>query len=182
MRTFMAVRIVATPALEIVLSQLSRLRPSLKVVAADELHVTLPFLGETRADQVPELAAALQAVAAAEHVQSLKIHGLGAFPSISRPNVVWAGFENPVPLVRWSDRLWERCEALGFAREARPFHPHITLARVKSVPPASLIGEIQQKSATDLGDTTIDALVLFRSDPGPAGPCYTSIASARLPP
>ena len=180
MRTFIAVRIPATPALTIMLSQLLQLRPPPKVADVNELHVTLPFLGETHANQVPQLAAILQDVANVEHAATLTIRGLGAFPKIVHPHVVWAGFEDPAPLMRWNDRLWERCEALGFRREARPYHPHVTLARVKLDPPECLPEFIQQNSAADFGPLTIDRLELFRSDLGPAGPVYTSLASAML--
>lgn len=180
MRTFIAVRIPATPALTVMLSQLRQLRPPLKVADANELHVTLPFLGETRAEQVPELAAILEDVANVEHTVTLAIRGLGAFPQIEHPHVVWAGFEDPAPLVRWADRLWNGCETLGFRREARPFHPHVTLARLKLDPPESLLVEVQQNSMADFGTVKIDRLELFRSDLGPAGPVYTSLASAML--
>lgn len=180
MRTFIAVGIPATPALTVMLSQLMQLRPPLKVADANELHVTLPFLGETHANQVPQLAGILQDVANVEHAVTLTIRGLGAFPQIAHPHVVWAGFEDPARLVRWADRLWDGCEALGFRREARLFHPHVTLARVKLDPPESLPEVIQQNSAADFGTVKIDRLELFRSDLGPAGPVYTSLTSAML--
>ena len=182
MRTFIAVRIPSVHSIDSVLRHLSMLQPALRTIAPDQLHVTLAFLGETDESLLPELTQILQDVAATETVHELAVRGLGVFPRITHPTVVWAGFANPGPLVRMADQLARRCEALGFAREARPFQPHLTLARVKAKPPEELAGYIQARVDADFGSVTISSLELSRSDLEPAGPVYTSLVCAPLTP
>ena len=180
MRTFIAVRIPGLHSIDSVLRHLSMLQPALRTVASDQLHVTLVFLGETDESLLPELTQILHDVAVTEAPHTLALRGLGVFPRITHPTVVWAGFTDPGPLVRMAEQLVRRCEALGFAREARPFHPHLTLARVKAKPPDELAGYIQARADADFGSVTISSLELYRSDMGPAGPVYTSLVRASL--
>ena len=182
MRTFIAVRIPSVQSITSVLQHLSKLQPALKTVASDQLHVTLTFLGETDESLLPDLTQILHDVAATEAIHELALQGLGAFPRLAHPTVVWVGFADPGPMVRMAELLAARCEALGFAREARPFQAHLTLARVKAKPPESLAGYIQDRADTDFGTATISSLELFRSDPGPAGPVYTRLVCASLTP
>ena len=178
MRTFIAVRIPATHAIEQTLRQLATMQPPLRLVAPHQCHVTLAFLGDTDTRLFPELATILREVAATESVQQLSLKGLGVFPRMASPRVVWAGFESPDPLHRMASLLAERCERLGFAREDRPFHPHVTLARVKLAVPAPLADFVRQRATTDLGTVTVSGLVLFRSEPRQSGLEYTEMAAA----
>jgi 2'-5' RNA ligase len=180
MRTFIAVRIPVTDPISSVIRQLQTMRPALKVVSDDQLHVTLKFLGETDDSVVPRLGSLLHAIAATEAACEMNLTGLGAFPQVSRPNVVWAGFVDSGPLVRLASSLESRCEALGFPREARPFRPHLTLARTKAAPPESLPEFIRDRGNTWFGTVGIRALDLYRSDLQPAGPTYTSLLSVPL--
>lgn len=180
MRTFIAVRIPVTEPISLVIRQLQTMRPALKVVATDQLHVTLKFLGETDASLVPRLGSLLHEIAATESTGEMTLAGLGAFPQISRPSVVWAGFVDPEPLVRLATSLESRCEALGYPREARPFRPHLTLARIKSAPPDSLAEFIRDRDDLMFGTVGIRALELYRSDLQSGGPTYTSLVSVPL--
>jgi 2'-5' RNA ligase len=180
MRTFIAVRIPVTEPISSVIRQLRSMRPGLKVVPTDQLHVTLKFLGETDDSLVPRLGSLLHEIAATEATCEMNLAGLGAFPNLARPAVVWAGFVDPESLVRLASSLESRCEALGFPCEARPFRPHLTLARIKSAPPESLAELIRGRIDTRFETVTIRALELFRSDLLSAGPTYTSLVSVPL--
>src|SRR4051812_27622339 len=117
MRTFIAIPISSTEALQSAMSELQSMRPALKMISFDQLHVTTAFLGETDESQVPHLAEIVQEIAGSVFVPRLILRGLGAFPSLSRPTVVWVGFANPDALIRLADQLASRCEQLGFVRE-----------------------------------------------------------------
>lgn len=180
MRAFFAVRIPATPALERTSHELAAMQPAMRMANTAELHVTLAFLGETDDSLLPDLMEGLRAVASTEKVQALTLHGLGVFPREERPNVVWAGFDGPEPLRSMARLLADRCERLGFPREKRPYHPHVTLARIKRAPPATLGAFVRARASLELGDVTLSALTLFRSDTRATGPVYTELGSVSL--
>lgn len=98
-----------------------------KWVRDDKLHLTLQFLGE----QPPERAARAAELARTIHVPrfELTIGGYGAFPDSMRPHVLWLGVHgNVAPLAR---ALGEALASDGFPLEAREYHPHITIARLR---------------------------------------------------
>jgi 2'-5' RNA ligase len=180
MRTFIAIPAPSTRPLEAILKLLSSWQPALRPVAPDKLHLTLKFLGETEESQIPKLTEILLEAAASERQQSVTYRGLGTFPRIERPTVVWTGLAEPTPWVRVADLLARRCEELGFPREERPFQPHVTLARVKSRPPEKLADLVQDQLTAELGQATFTSLALFRSDLLPAGPEYTCLCEAQF--
>lgn len=162
------------------LQRLGKLRPPLKMITVDQLHVTSVFLGETDESLIPQLAEIVDRIARSNVAETVSLRGIGAFPKVTRPTVVWAGFADSSLLIRLADQLAECCESLGFPREARPYQPHLTLARVKTQPPRDLADLIAEHSATELGSVKIKSLVLFRSELGATGPTYTPIVSASL--
>lgn len=180
MRTFLAVPISATDELRSMLQQLAELRPRLKTISEDQLHVTSVFLGETDESLLPELKEIVNRVSGSLNSERVALRGLGAFPQDTRPTVVWAGFASSTPLIRLADILNTECELLGFPRETRPYYPHLTLARVKAQPPDELAELIRKHTATDFGTAMISNLTLFRSDLGPAGPTYTPLIGANF--
>jgi 2'-5' RNA ligase len=100
-------------------------------VAQDALHVTLKFLGEVPAEREEEIVAALHRAAAGARPFTLMVTGFGAFPSVARPRVVWIGCERAPALELLQHRVEQEMAQIGFPLEGRPFHPHITLGRVK---------------------------------------------------
>ncbi len=93
------------------------------------IHLTLKFLGEIEPSLIPVLASALRSVSASSF--ALCIRGLGAFPNLHNPRVIWCGIEGDVRnLESLQADVEASCESLGLEREARPFHPHLTLGRV----------------------------------------------------
>lgn len=96
------------------------------------LHLTLKFLGECPAGQVPEIEAAIARAAARVQPFDLILGGFGAFPSLRNPRVLWLAAEATPPLrVLKQDLEWE-LSPLGFAREIRAFQPHLTLGRART--------------------------------------------------
>ncbi len=145
----------------------------------DNLHVTLKFLGMIDDAQLEPLAAVVASVAARHPPLSAEVHGLGTFPPHRTARVVFAdiarGREGLISIAR---DLEAECAALGFERETRDAHPHITLARIKPGP--RFERETAFPARSDCGLATIDTLTLFRSAPGPSGPAYTSLAEQPL--
>jgi 2'-5' RNA ligase len=181
-RCFIAVKIPGFDPLRRIIQDLGNMGRALKAVDADNLHVTLKFLGNTTVELVDNIRAELEAATRCRRPSGLTVVGLGAFPHAQRPNVVWAGFEGDgvETLAGLAGDLESRLERLGFASENRPFVPHLTLARVKAKPPESLEKLLLRNAKTPFGATTIEHVELIRSELGPDGPRYTVLATSRL--
>lgn len=175
-RAFFAVRVPATRTVENVLDALRGMGRALKCVDAGQLHITLKFLGDTKLEQLDPIAAIAGLICAGERPFEFQVRGLGAFPHAGRPTVVWAGVRGGEGLVRLATQLETSLVPLGFPAEGRPFKPHLTLARVKARPPTELAGLLGNNADTEYDPVRVDAIELFRSDPGSDGPVYSSLA------
>lgn len=133
MRLFVALNFPA-PVRERVWRAASPLREAnlpVRWVGADRLHLTLQFLGRVEEHRLADLEAALRAVGAEAEPFELRLDGVGAFPSLARPRVVWLGVEAPPALGRLQAEVVRETAGLGFQPEERPFHSHITLGRTR---------------------------------------------------
>jgi 2'-5' RNA ligase len=155
----------------------------IKWVAPSNLHLTLKFLGSTEESALPAITHALAQAASAHKGFNLALMGAGAFPS-PRAKVIWAGVDAPETLALMAADVDSTMEPLGFERDARPFHAHITLGRVKdrlTEPEAVRLGKtIEAYAAHDAGTIAVGAVSLSRSDLQPSGPVYTCIQRSYL--
>lgn len=179
-RAFIAVEIPAPAALRTVIPQLEQMGRAVRVVSTDGMHVTLKFLGDINPAAVPPIAQALKAAVQGTSAFEARMVGLGAFPHADRPSVVWVGFEDAEPLVAIAERLEKGLRPLGFRRERREFQPHVTLARVRSKPPAELAELLNELASTPFGVVAIDSVKLIRSELRPEGSLYTELESVPL--
>ncbi len=157
-------------------------RLRVKWVRAGQVHVTLQFLGDVDTGLLPKLTGGLRGAFRDLPPFPVRWGGLGAFPSTVRPRVIWAGSKEGADLLRTLHGLTLAVtEPLGFAREERPFSPHVTLGRVKEggrVP--DITAELRAESGGDLGECQIDRVYLVRSELRPDGPVYTTVDSFPL--
>jgi 2'-5' RNA ligase len=134
MRTFIAI-----PIPDECRRMLGRLQADLRACRADvrypalpSIHLTLKFLGEVNSEIVPDLAASIQSAVDANIGFELRLRGLGCFPNERSPRVVWCGIEGETEnLSELYRHVESACAVHGFPPEGRPFHPHLTLGRVK---------------------------------------------------
>lgn len=146
-------------------------------VAPATYHVTLKFLGWSRPEVVEALRDRVGAALAGVRAVEIECRGLGAFPSADKARVVWAGID-PAGATRLGEMVEkiERATAeLGFAREKRAWHGHVTLGRVKS--PADVRGLLSAVPEQAYRYSWVDSLVLFESQMKKDGSEYTEIAS-----
>jgi len=151
-------------------------------VRPDAIHLTIKFLGQRPAEEVDQIAAAVAPAVAACPSLRLRPAGVGVFPSLNRPRVIWAGLSGDVEdLIRLAGRVDEVLAPLDFAPEKRPFSPHLTLGRVKSgrgrvrlIEALALLGGWEGPEM-DAGELT-----LFRSQLNPAGAVYTPLVRLGL--
>lgn len=166
------------------MNELRRDVPRAKWVARDELHVTLVFLGDVASEQIPALCENVQPVCERWAPFSVRIQGLSAFPNLNRPRVFWAGVDQGADLLAsLQDELAASLEPLGFVRESRPFHPHVTLARLEAN--RRQRPEPLRLTPSDLtwtaGCFPITDVKLLRSDlSAPSGKRYSVMASFPL--
>ena len=180
-RGFIAVDIPTSPSLDAFAAELRRASPALKVVDTGQLHLTIKFLGETEEGLIPEIATAIREACANLRPFEVHVRGTGAFPSLSRMNVIWVGVERADPLVRIAESLEESLEALGFPREKRSWKAHGTLARVKGRPEIDRIRRTIESHATDaFGTHQVDAIHLKKSVLMPEGARYSVVETVRL--
>ena len=146
------------------------------------IHLTLKFLGDVHTERVGSLLAAMDEASRSFEYSSLalKLSGLGVFPNAREPRVLWAGVEGDLEaLGRLQMLMDEALYDLDFARERRPFRPHLTLGRVRdqvSQPERRRIGELMRQTRL-AGSHTWEAgeIHLIRSTLAPGGAIYDSI-------
>jgi RNA 2',3'-cyclic 3'-phosphodiesterase len=146
-------------------------------VRAENLHVTLKFIGEAAPNKVDEIVAALFTVRS-EQPAELRFRGLGFFPGEKRPRVLWAGIESSAELAAIARDIEHHLEPLGFSREKRAFTPHLTLARFE--PPGiseRLQAVVSENAERDFGGLRASKFHLIESKLKPSGAEYTTLHS-----
>lgn len=145
-----------------------------KTVEEENLHITLKFMGEVPEHRVKNVINTLLNIK--YDPIYVEIAGVGAFPSRSFPRVVWAGVRRGSEEIRRLAETVERAlTPLGIRRETRPFHPHVTLARVKQ-PCGAVHRFLEENKESSFGSFTVHYFVLFQSTLTPSGPIYTELA------
>lgn len=148
-------------------------------VRPEMLHVTLAFLGERSDVEAREASRVVEELAHGRAPLRVTLHGLGAFPSVARPRVVWLGLDDPSG-VRQLHRAFERERArLGVPAEGRAYHPHVTLGRVPGESPTLRDALAPGLPVHDFqADVTLTSVDLMRSETTPAGLHYSVVTAA----
>ncbi len=146
------------------------------------LHLTLKFLGEIRAERLADVEAALARVAAATPPFTLALEGFGAFPTLRRPRVIWMGAQ-ATPELRClkQDLEWALADC-GFEAETRAFHPHLTLGRADAEDGAGAFRRLDELVAgIDVtSQVAVHTLDLMRSQLSREGAEYSVHSAAKL--
>ena len=162
-------------------ADLRRRAPRVAWVRAENLHVTLRFLGALDEGALARVGAALATATAETAPFRLTLHGLGGFPTAQAARVVWAGVTAGAEAL---DGLHARLEAAlareGFPPEGRSFHPHVTLGRAREPRSAPALGGDLTARRAPFGEVLVDAAHLMRSDLGPGGARYSVLAAGPL--
>lgn len=187
-RAFIAVELNAA-ARESVARVMSDLRAAagdgVRWVRPEGVHLTLKFLGDIDTGSVPAISGALDRCAAPSQPFTLILEGVGAFPNLRRPRVVWVGLGRELePLMELQQSVEGELEALGFARERRAFTPHLTLGRVRDGATQQQLRALSEAvagaSVERDAHVPVRELALMKSDLRPTGAVYTQLHAARL--
>jgi 2'-5' RNA ligase len=177
-RAFVGIRIDPEVTRQIYEAQ-ARLEQPLKGirwVKDQSLHLTLKFLGEIPEERVAAVGDALERAARSRERFVFGCRGLGVFPDIRRPRVLWAGLEGKW-LVPLAAAVEERLEAAGFARERREFKPHLTIGRWREFDGRAelLRQQLEHWTDHDFGVSPVNEVIFFQSVLKPDGAVYTPL-------
>jgi 2'-5' RNA ligase len=151
-------------------------------IPAENLHLTLQFLGAVPEERVAQVTEAVTAAAAAAQPLSLEVRGAGGFPNARRARVLWLGLHGEVePARALVADLGRRLAPLGFAPEARPWSAHLTIGRARDPRGApGLAGALASQAEGEGVPWRAADLVLFESHLSPKGPRYEVVARAGI--
>ena len=148
----------------------------------EKLHLTLKFIGEIEpARALGDLVRALEASASSVAPFAISIEGTGAFPPKGVPRVLWLGVsDREGGLARLQQRLEDECARRHFARDERPFHPHLTVARMRAPAGARELAALHQQTPFKTEAFNVSEIVLMRSELGAQGSRYTALSRHAL--
>ncbi|MGB9799151.1 MAG: RNA 2',3'-cyclic phosphodiesterase [Thermanaerothrix sp.] len=151
-------------------------------VTPENIHLTLKFLGDIKTESVQFLTHHLPIIAKAYSPFTLHLRGLGVFPGLRHPRVLWVGVEAPTPLFDLQRDIEALTQRLGVPPENRPFTPHVTLGRIQAdfgpQDQALLETQLQTPISAFHMLLQVNQVALFRSDLFPTGARYTLLFHA----
>ncbi len=152
---------------------------AIKPVEDENIHLTIRFIGEVHETYLPRIHECMDMMRTVKHF-SMKVAGIGAFPSPARPRVIWAGVVDGIRELKELRAIADRC-LRGIAQPDRHgFSPHITLARVKGHVGSCIRDIIERHKDTVIGETPVTKVVLKQSRLTPKGPIYTDLYTVNL--
>jgi 2'-5' RNA ligase len=187
-RTFIAVDLPSSvlDALGQISTQLQEKLPGTPVRWVDyqKMHLTLKFLGDISTENISMVEKILQSEGAKRPIMEIGIGGLGAFPKMRHPRVIWIGVEAPPDLFDLRRGIEDGVARLGYNYDKYEFTPHLTLGRISrkaSARDVRTVGNVLHEFHVGfIGVARIDAVHLYRSDLQPDGAIYTRLYSAPL--
>ncbi len=187
-RSFIAIKLPpnAKEGLAQLRTQLERAEhPFVKWVNPEGVHLTLKFLGNIPSKQVAEITEAIDKATKGTSPFHLEISGLGGFPNLKQPRVLWVGIGGEIDkLLRLQRNIDLALAPLGFAKEERPFVPHLTLARIRqgaSPKERKSFGELVMSTSFETSySVNVETISLMRSQLTPEGAIYTCLSVAAL--
>jgi 2'-5' RNA ligase len=154
-----------------------------KWVRPQSIHLTLKFLGDTATADTDKIAEAMTLAARGCPIVSLTAKGIGVFPNVRRPRVIWAGLIGQLEtLVNLQQTLDAHLADLGFARDTRAFKSHLTLGRIKGkIAPDRMKAAIDKLKEFESESFETNRMILFKSELRPTGAVYTRLRQIALP-
>ena len=183
-RTFVAVEIdsaIRTKAVELI-GALRAADADVKWVEAENLHITLQFLGEVPNDLIAPVCKAVEQGAAEAPAFDLEIGGAGAFPNSNRPRTLWIGAKaGAEQMAELHENVALALSELGCQDEERRFQTHLTIGRTRSGRNVAELGRlIREQAEFHAGRMRVEKATVFSSMLVRGGPLYRVLGTARL--
>jgi len=182
-RTFIAIELPADVRARIA-QHIACLRHGLPDVRAswsreDNLHLTLKFLGNVSLADIPKVSNAVERVTKPMSTFEVAVSGCGLFPPQGRPSVLWLGTQAS-GLQALHAPIEEELAEAGFARESRPFRPHLTIARLRHPQGARQLAELHESLGFTPIEFDVSEVVVFKSELLKDGSKHTAISGHKL--
>jgi 2'-5' RNA ligase len=161
-------------------TRLDQKAAKMKLVERENIHFTWRFFGDTSSSKIEPMKDVLCRLSASPF--EIRIRGVGAFPGVRRPRVIWIGVsDNHDKMCTLKNETDNLLSELGYSRETRKFHPHATIARVRRVHDRDLMQEnLESLAQLDVGTMVVSNLRLTKSTLTPSGPIYETIWEIEL--
>jgi len=160
---------------------LKEARADIKWAGAQNMHLTLKFLGDAEAPKIEEIKKVLDEVSSENGPFEISLFKLGAFPGLDRPRVIWIGVDAGCAEVeKLAKFIEEKIENLGFPKNQSPINAHITLGRVKSGKNKAPLKEKLLSTEAEPKSCKVKSITLFQSSLTPQGAVHTAVHIAEL--
>lgn len=175
-RTFIAIKISSEleQAFKKLLEELKRVQCNVKWVNPESVHLTLKFLGNLTKTKIGEVLEGTKEASRDFSSFQIRTKERGAFPSIKRPRVFWVGLEaDSQTLIQLQNKIDDELSGLGFEKDTRRFHPHLTVGRVRS---PKNIGKVIQKFVEypfPEIEFKVEQILIMKSELTPKGALYS---------
>ena len=167
MRCFIAIELPeeVKSALSDIEDELKKTKADVRWVKPDNIHLTLKFLGNIEEKTTEEIIRKMEDICRRYNPIFLEIKGMGAFPSLKSPRVVWIGIYDNNNLKSLQEEIDRAMESIGFEGEDRAFTAHLTLGRFRSNTDKNKLLEAMKLHENDVfGSINVQSLSLMRSD------------------
>jgi 2'-5' RNA ligase len=180
-RVFCAIELPQT-ARRLVLAHIARLKEKVPHAKASwardaNLHLTLKFLGEIPTTSVTDFSTAMSLAVTEVQPFSIRFEQTGIFPTHGQPRVLWIGInDQSSKLAELHARIEEESARAGFAKETRPFHPHLTIARLRHADNARALTVAHKQMEFEPVEIAVAELLVIRSELSSEGSKYTVVS------
>jgi 2'-5' RNA ligase len=181
-RSFIALptQSIAQQAIAEIQAKLKATQANVKWESQDKFHITLVFLGNVEQPKLELLSTTLAKSVLQFPSFTIAYESIGAFPNIHNPRVVWIGAKSSQTVLDLQATTGRICAEFGFPQEARVFHPHITLGRVKETHNFVRLTEAIKTITFEPIETFCSEILLMKSELYPSGSIYTILKSLPL--
>jgi len=182
LRTFIALELPPSviSLLEKVQEDLKSMGLPAKWVRPENIHLTLKFIGNINPGDIDKIGGAMMDAVDDFAAITLVAGGVGVFPGIKRPRVIWVGLGGQIQSLFTMQRMLEdKLADLGFNKEKKPFKGHLTLGRFRQTVNPNTIRQIMREHANLYSEEfTVRRIILFKSDLKPTGAVYSQLQQA----
>lgn len=181
-RTFIAIKTEPESGLLEMISSIKVLlgKENIKWVDPANLHLTLSFLGDTEEKRIKLLSEMLTEKCTGFGEFEFVLTGTGVFKSFSDPRVIWTGIKATEKLALLNNSIIAGLKESGFPVEERPFKPHLTVGRIRSVRDAGYLRNVLEKYKEEFQKVQVSEVILFESILQQTGPIYKPLGKFSL--
>jgi 2'-5' RNA ligase len=157
--------------------ELKKLGADIRWIKPDNIHLTLKFLGHIKEESIEKITDTMKTVSGGHRSFNIFIRGIGIFPNITSPRVLWVGIDNNNPLMSLQKDIENSLSLIGLDKEKKPFTAHLTLGRFRSRKGKEILLDAVQKRKNDgFGELMVSKISLMKSDLHPSGARYTKLS------